>query len=228
MRVLLTILLVLMFLVTITIMTLKRKIVRYLRQFNIKNADDLIDAFSNNDTPKSLSGLENLILPELKKDFPNINLDELKRQTESYIITYLNMLENKLYKEIPYASDKVIKEIKSNIANDTKNEEYKSIKIHRTVLNKYEKNNGFSTIKFQTALEYLNSKNEKIQDRFVTELIYVVNEKEVSETSKVLGLNCPNCGSPVKNLKNEKCSYCGTGLIDLAKRVWYLNSIENK
>ena len=44
MKVLLVILLTLMFIVTITIMILKRKIVKYLRQFNIRNADDLIDA----------------------------------------------------------------------------------------------------------------------------------------------------------------------------------------
>ena len=30
------------------------------------------------ETPKSLSGLESLILPDLKKDFPEMNIDELK------------------------------------------------------------------------------------------------------------------------------------------------------
>ena len=63
---------------------------------------------------------------------------------------------------------------------------------------------------------------------YQTELIYVTDENEVKESDKELGLKCPNCGSPIKSLGEKKCPYCRTGLVDLAKRVWYLNSIENK
>jgi ribosomal protein L37E len=41
-----------------------------------------------------------------------------------------------------------------------------------------------------------------------------------------IALNCPNCGAPIQNLGQKKCSYCGTGVIDLVKRTWILNDIQ--
>ena len=227
MRILIIILLILLVIILIMIATIKERIQRFLREFNIFSMKDMINTVNeaNSDIPKSLSGMDSLILPELRKDFPNINIDELKREVESYIFTYLNILEQKHYIDIPYASDKVKKEIENRI-DSNKTEIYKNIKIHKTVINKYEKNNGFLTLKFQTALEYMNEEDRRIQDRIETELIYIIDEDKVK--GKQLGLNCPNCGSPIKSLGEKKCSYCNTGLLDISKRVWYLNSIERK
>ena len=219
------IVLILIFLVVI--LSIKERIQRFLRSFNIGSMQDMINTMSEDDTPKSLSGMDSLIMPELRRDFPNINIDEIKRQVESYILTYLNILETKHYIEIPYASDKVKKEIKNRI-DSNKTEIFRNIKIHRTVINNYEKNNGFLTLKLQTSLQYINEMDKTVQDRYQTEIIYVTDSDKVSASEKQLGLNCPNCGSPIKNLGEKRCSYCNTGLVDLAKRVWYLNSIEKK
>lgn len=219
------IVLILIFLVVI--LSIKERIQRFLRSFNIGSMQDMINTMSEDDTPKSLSGMDSLIMPELRRDFPNINIDEIKRQVESYILTYLNILEIKHYIEIPYASDKVKKEIENRI-DSNKTEIFRNIKIHRTVINNYEKNNGFLTLKLQTSLQYINEMDKLIQDRYQTEIIYVTDSDKVSASEKQLGLNCPNCGSPIKNLGEKRCSYCNTGLVDLAKRVWYLNSIEKK
>ena len=219
------IVLILIFLVVI--LSIKERIQRFLRSFNIGSMQDMINTMSEDDTPKSLSGMDSLIMPELRRDFPNINIDEIKRQVESYILTYLNILETKHYIEIPYASDKVKKEIKNRI-DSNKTEIFRNIKIHRTVINNYEKNNGFLTLKLQTSLQYINEMDKTVQDRYQTEIIYVTDSDKVSASEKQLGLNCPNCGSPIKNIREKRCSYCNTGLVDLAKRVWYLNSIEKK
>ncbi len=41
-----------------------------------------------------------------------------------------------------------------------------------------------------------------------------------------IALNCPNCGAPIKDLGVKTCSYCGTGVIDLVKKTWILNDIQ--
>ena len=218
---------VIMLILIALIVSIKERVQRFLRGFNIGSMQDMINTMEEDENPKSLSGMDSLIMPDLRRDFPNINIDELKRQVESYVLTYIKSIETKNYIEIPNASDKVEKEIKNRIS-DYKTEVFKNIKIHKTVLNSYEKNNGFVTLRFQTALEYINEMDKKIQDRYQTELIYVTDERKVKVSDKQLGLNCPNCGSPIRNLGEKKCSYCNTGLVDLAKRVWYLNSIEKK
>lgn len=218
--------------------TTKKKVEGFLKtNFGTMNIKETIEMarLKDQETPKSLSGLESLILPDLKKDFPEMNIDELKRQVESYIITYLGMIESKEYEVIKSSSDKVRTIIKSyvdDLKNNNDNVKYTNIRVHRTVVNKYEKNNGFATLKFQTAIEYMYSKNNespiKIQDRFLTELIYIIDADTVSTDANLLGLNCPNCGAPIKNLHEKYCTYCSTGVVDIARRTWYLNSLENK
>jgi len=98
-------------------------------------------------------------------------------------------------------------------------------------LEKYENNNKVATIYFSSSLQYIynkdNERPKKIQDRFKLEFIYVVDAESVPPSQKVLGLNCPNCNSPIKSLKDKSCQYCQTPIIDIAKRVWSCNDIIN-
>lgn len=231
------IVLILLAIINVLILVAKRRIAKFLRNFfgtsDIKKVVEL-SKIENQNTPKTLSGMESIALPNINRDFPDININELKRQAESAITNYLEMVENKEYIEIKYASESVKSFIKSRI-NDLSSDDivrYDSIKIHRTIVNKYEKSNGIATIYFQTGLEYMYKKNDdsmrKIQDRFETEFIYIIDEEAVGTKVKAIGLNCPNCGAPIKNIGNKTCEYCGTGVVDIVKRTWYLNSINNK
>lgn len=186
--------------------------------------------FDSSETPKSLFGMENSYLPLIKKDFPDLNINELKSMAENYIIEYLNSLESKKF-ECKYVSDKMNSFVTSAI-NDLENDtvSYNSIKVHNTVLSRYEKKDGIATIKFQTSIEYLYKKNndeyKKIQDRFSTEFIYIIDSEQVIDEANALGLNCPNCGAPVKSLGDKHCSYCGSGIKDIVKKTWILNNIS--
>ena len=42
---------------------------------------------------------------------------------------------------------------------------------------------------------------------------------------KALGINCPNCGSPITNLGKKTCSYCGTVVLEFIGRVFTCNDI---
>ncbi len=183
------------------------------------------------ETPKTLFGMETISLPYLEKDFPDLNINEIKSMAEDFIIKFLGALENKNGNNLEFNSEKVNSYIVSKIndlGSDTVN--FNNIKIHKTILNRYEKKDGIATLKLQTALEYDYRKNDdqykKVQDRFITEFIFIIDESQVSESAKALGLNCPNCGAPIKNIGEKYCDYCGSGIKDIVKRVWILNNFS--
>lgn len=230
----LIVLLIIIIIVGITVAMAKKKLSMFLnRHFNTTDLRKAIEVseIEYENTPKSLSGMETISLPLIQKDFPNLNINELKGQVDSCIINYFKMLENKEYEEIKNASDNVKSYIKSQI-EDVKNDDitYDSVRIHKTIVSKYEKKNGIAIISFQTALEYLYKKNDsslkKIQDRLYTEFIYIIDAKKVGNNTKSIGLNCPNCGAPITHLGNKVCSYCGSGVVDLVKYTWLLNAIK--
>lgn len=183
-------------------------------------------------TPKSLSNMEPVILNRLKHDFPSLNVNELKSIAETNIINSLNAIEQKDVSVLTNKNERVTTWVKSKIADLKKGESvhFDSIKIHKTVINKYEKDDKCATIYLQTSLEYLFKKNEgiykKIQTRFKTEFIYIIDASKLKDHEKALGLNCPNCGAPIIKLGNKKCVYCDTHVEDIVNKTWNINNIE--
>lgn len=235
-KIFIVIVLIFIMLMNIIMVVAKKKIVRYLKKYLA--TDDLkqvikLSELENQNTPKSLSGMESVSLPLIQKDFPNLNINELKRQTETSILNYFDSLENKKYNEILNASENVKTYIVNRINDLLVDDEvkYDSIKIHRTIVKKYEKKDDIATIYFQTSLEYMYKKNDndfkKVQDRFETEYIYIIDVDKIDSRVKQIGLNCPNCGAPIKSIGNKTCQYCGSGVVDVVKHTWYLNNISN-
>lgn len=178
--------------------------------------------------PKSLSSMDSIYLEGIRKDFPDLNINELKRKAEQIILDSLSAIEKKNTSKI---KEEKVKSYVESVINDLKgqNINYDSIKIHNTVISKYEKTKSIATIYISTALEYLYLKNNKleckVQDRYKLEFVYVIDEENVEKDKKLIGLNCPNCGAPIKTTKNQKCPYCKTEVITLPKRVWVCNDI---
>lgn len=196
--------------------------------------EDIIKGIKNQELEtiseaKTLTGMEKLDLPRLMNDFKDLNINELKRESEKKIVKCLNAIETKDIKNI---KEEILKVWINSRLEDLKdnNVSYDEIKFHNTILNRYEKNDAIATIKIHTALEYIYSKNnkspQKVQTRFELEYIYIIDEDKISSQVKGIGLNCPNCGAPIKNLGSKSCSYCGSGVIDIVKRTWVLNNIK--
>ena len=208
---------------------MKNFLLKYFGTADLKKAIEMSEVIDSN-TPKSISSMERIYNDTIKKDFPDLNLNEIKRMGEKAILDYFRAIENKDFNIFNYNSDNVKSLIESKI-DDLKQTEvhFDSIKFHNTVLNRYENKDGIATLYLQTSLEYLykegNSIKKKVQDRFKLEFIYIIDEEKVSKTKKGLGLNCPNCGSPITSLGVKKCNYCDTIVTDIVKRTWYLNNI---
>ena len=176
--------------------------------------------------PKSLSSMDSIYLAQINKDFPDINISEMKREAEKVILDCFNAVERK---DSSGFKDK-LKSFVEEMINDYRNGDvrFDKFKFHNTVVSKYSKNGAVATITFGSSFEYYliyDGKDIKTQDRARVEFIYVIDANEVSADMKSLDLHCPNCNSPITNLGHKTCTYCGTSIVELIKRVFVCNDI---
>ncbi len=190
------------------------------------NLKDIVESakLEDQEVPKSLASMDRLYLEQIKRDFPQININILKRQSEKVIIDCFKAIEEK---DSSTFTGKIKSFIENNVAeyNDVK---FTNFKIHNTVVSKYENSDGIATIYFSSSFEYIllkNGESKKIQDRVKTEFIYVFDKDRVDLDKKVLGINCPNCGSPITSLGLKKCSYCGGIVKEIISKVFTCNDI---
>lgn len=218
--------LIIILLIILFILYVIYKVKKFLREnFNSDSLKEIIKEteLEEETRMKTLYGMESVYIPILEKDFKELNINELKSIAEENIINCFRCINKKSTKDFKSSSQKVITWVNEKISSLKENDTYSDVKIHKTVLNKYEKNNVIATIIFQTAFEYkINDK--KKQARMQTEFIYIIDSDNIK--SKAIGLNCPNCGAPIKSLGDKKCEFCGTGVIDIVKRVWTLNNMK--
>ena len=87
--------------------------------------------------PKSLASMDRIYLRQIQKDFPGINISEIKRQAEEVILDCYSCVEKKdskkLKGKIQSFVDKMISEYEG------KNVKFDDFKIHNTVLSNYKK-----------------------------------------------------------------------------------------
>lgn len=235
MKVILITILVLLIIIILIYWKIKQKLKEF--SASVFGTSNIMEGIRNqkialSNEPRSVFGMEKLILPNIAKDFPNLNINEMKKMVEDSILMCLQSIEKKQILKTDYVSESIINWIQSRI-DDLKADEsinYDQIKFHRTVLSQYVNKNGVYSLMFQTSVEYLYRKNnnnyEKIQNRFKTEFIYIFDDTKISKYQSGIALNCPNCGAPIKDLGVKTCTYCGTGVIDLVKKTWILNSIQ--
>lgn len=235
MKVILITILVLLIIIILIYWKIKQKLKEF--SSSVFGTSNIIEGIKSqkialSNEPRSVFGMEKLILPNITKDFPNLNINEMKKMVEDSILMCLQSIEKKEILKVDYVSETITNWIQSRI-DDLKEDEfinYDEIKFHKTVLNQYVNKDGVYSLMFQTAVEYLYRKNnddyEKIQNRFNTEFIYIFDDTKISKYQSGIALNCPNCGAPIKDLGVKTCNYCGTGVIDLVKKTWILNNIQ--
>ena len=239
-----TLVIILVLLLAIVALGLFIKVVvqRFLEKyFGTKSLSEAIEMseITDSETPKTVYSMENVYLEQIKKDFPQLNINELKSSAEMNIRNILHAIETKDTKELQNKNDKIYAYVTSKI-EDLKDDKFicDNINFHKTVLSRYEKKDEVATMEFQTSLEYFTrEKKKKIgrkkQTRFKTQFIHVIDAKMYGEHKiRILGLNCPNCGAPIKDIDAKGCEYCSGSLIkpasgvEFVKRIWFLNNLK--
>lgn len=196
---------------------------------------------SQEEEVKSVSAMTSLMLPRIVKDFPGFEYDEMREKVKLAVISYLGAISQGNADMLTDVASEVRRNVENTIStmnNNRVSKHYDSVKIHQCEITQYNKNAGRCVINFQMSVEYFEyttdtagnvtegSKTSKHQTRYNADLVYV-QDREIVEQSEgnSLGLNCPNCGAPVKMLGAKSCPYCGTGIVELNLNAWMINRI---
>lgn len=186
-------------------------------------------------TPKSVSGMTRIELPRIQRDFPEFNWIEWRQRCEQQLVHYLEALEHQNPALLKEGCPALREQLRLDIAKSEeleRRESFSNTRIHQTEICRYDRNSVLCRILVQTSLEYHHSlKNpsvsltdQKEQHRYSMDLVYVQDADQVSGTA--LGVNCPNCGAPVRSLGSRHCAYCGSGLEPINIRVWQIQQIR--
>lgn len=206
---------------------------------SLNSIKDEIDDLNDNE-PKQVSGMTSIFIPQILKDFPDFNLDQMYLLAEKSIRTILNSIENKDIKILENKDFNLInKKLKlqlEDLINSDILYSYDDIVFHKHAIKNYSFKNGIATLEITSSLEYFYKKivdgkevskkrNKKKQARFITKYVYIADRDAYEKDINVYGLNCPNCGAVIRSLRSKNCSYCKTGLniqvVDLLK-CWKL------
>lgn len=194
--------------------------------------------------PKSISGVTKLVLPQISRDFPTFEYNEAKSRAENVLLTYLSAISQQEASLLSEGTPELKKELESIIYNlqcAGQDENYDRIHIHQTEIGSYKKNAGRCIITFQMSVEYYKytvnssgavisgSRDKKVQTRYDVDMIYIQDREVVGATlSDAKGLNCPNCGAPLKMLGSKSCAYCGAAVEEYNIHVWNFSNVEEK
>lgn len=195
-------------------------------------------------TPKSVSGMTNLLLPKITNDFPDFNYNEMKERANNVLISYLRAINDRSVSILQDGNEELRNQLDNHIRMlSTKglHEHFERIHVHRTEIFQYRQDSGRCIITFQSSLEcyhYLTnpdntivegSKDYKYQTKYNTDLIYIQDRSlSKNEFDNALGVNCPNCGAPISSLHTKFCEYCGSGIVEINVKAWSFSNIEEK
>lgn len=188
---------------------------------------------------KSVSGLSNILIPKIKRDFPNFNEQEFYNKVETSIIGILNTLsKNKVssIKELSEIRSNLETLVQSRVAAEIK-EKYEDIKFHEHAIKEYRNESGVLMITINSSLEYyyektvkgkvkIARKDYKKQTSFTSTFVYIYDPEKYNISKSSLSVHCPNCSAPLKDIESRICEYCGAKVEDINLRSWYITKYK--
>lgn len=186
-------------------------------------------------TPKGITALSEMYGPAITRDFPEIGYKGMEVKARNAIVAILNAIMNKnaeSLKASEYTQD-LINKVNNRITTINANNEkeiFNNIKIHRCGVAESQTTRTKAR-KQRQGLKFLFSMNmqrcrKKRQTAYSVTLAYKQDLHEQT-TSIVFSSNCPNCGAPIDaSAKGKKCPYCGSGITEIADRIWLVNDFN--
>lgn len=228
-------------LVVVAVLIVRNKIRNFSRQ--MFGTDSLVEGYKNqtheyNETPLSLHAMTDIYLPQILRDFPEFEYEAYKNKAESLLRSYFTAVSTKKTSALTEECSLTLKNNVQGIIDglNAKNETkfFDSVVLHDIQIARYVKDGATATIFFEISTGCYNytedengnvvsgSKEEKKQAIYQIGLVYVQDIDKVGNHLEGLGINCPNCGAPIKNLGSE---YCGTSISEINIRAWRFNSV---
>ena len=208
-------------------------------------------------TPKSVSAMDSVYLPNIMKDFPEFNWAEWKLRVQNTVMRYMQALDEgnaSILAEYPVVRKKAEAEI-ANRCDTSAESQPGSQRSH--VLSAGEKRNAGTTRKITEAppTEYKNRRVYRTAIRRYDktkglctihtetsasydasgkthQTVYDVDLIYVQDADQLdgamLGYSCPHCGAAVTKLGDKTCAYCGSALEPINIRVWQIQDIREE
>ncbi len=206
-------------------------------------------------TPKSVSAMDSVYLPNIMKDFPEFNWAEWKLRVQNTVMRYMQALDEgnaSILTECPTVRKKAEAEIANRRDTSAESQsglshlisagekrdadttrkitevtpiEYKNRRVYRTAIRRYDKTKGLCTIHTETSTSY-DASGKTHQTVYDVDLIYVQDADQLD--GAMLGYSCPHCGAPVTKLGDKTCAYCGSALEPINIRVWQIQDIREE
>ena len=118
------------------------------------------------ETPKSVSGMTKLCLPQIESDFPEFQWAQWRQRCENLLKGYLRALESQDLSALEGGegrgqemgvSDELLRQTEFQIQEQKRKgvrEAYRQVRIHQTEIARYQKEAGLCIIRLQSAVEY--------------------------------------------------------------------------
>ncbi len=208
-------------------------------------------------TPKSVSAMDAVYLPNIMKDFPEFNWAEWKLRVQNAVMRYMQALDEdnaSILAEYPAVRKKAEAEI-ANRRDTSAESQSGSPRSH--LISAGEKRNADTTRKITeaTPTEYKNRRVYRTAIRRYDktkglctihtetsasydasgktyQTVYDVDLIYVQDADQLdgamLGYSCPHCGAAVTKLGDKTCAYCGSALEPINIRVWQIQDIREE
>ncbi len=192
-------------------------------------------------TPKTVSDLSSLLLPKIAADFPEYNNEEMAERARNVLTSYLFSIDESDPSHLTEGNEELKNKLTMQVKmNQDKGyvEHFERIKVHKCVLNQYEKTDGKCTVTYQAAVQFLHyiTEKEKIktgrndlmtQAKYDIRVVYVQDRDMVDKFSDMaLSSVCPHCGAPIKGLGDKKCPYCGSDVEIINIYAWSFSDVS--
>lgn len=183
---------------------------------NLISEIDLAQAAAET-TPRSLTSIENLLLPQVLKDFPEYNVAVAAERVAA---------DARLYYESAAAGEVLFEEGISTALRESMtlpDDVAGGIVVHKVALCGYDKRQRDRMLTYQAAVKYDDERGKPHQVRLTLKYIAAYTEDLANEIDVI---KCPNCGAPVPAVGDKVCRYCGTALRVNAGLGWVLMGLK--
>lgn len=216
---------------------------------NLFGTDSLMDGINQqkellSETPRSLHAMTSVYLPQITRDFPEFDYEHYKSKAKSVLRSYFTAISTKKATALTEEHTTTLKNYVQGIIDDLNTRNVKQVfnqaVIHDVEIARYIKTGATVTILFELAVgcyNYIEDANGKVvfgdktlktQSVYEVGLVYVQDVDKINTNGDALGINCPNCGAPIKTLGTKFCTYCGTSVVEVNTRAWKFDSVREQ
>lgn len=233
--------------VLIVFLYIRSRLQSFSRQaFGTENLGKAVNEIQNaSETPRAVHGMTDIYLPQILRDFPEFDYEVFKGRAQGVLRSYFAAISAKdmglLNDDCSLSLRNSVYSIIGDLEAHGYDRQLSEGTFHQTEIARYIKNGATVSIIFNISVgcyDFIQDKSGKLisgrTDRkretvYNVALVYVQDESKLTiEGGTSLGLNCPNCGAPIKNLGQKFCDYCGTGVVEVNTRTWRFESVTEE